>query len=228
MALRLQQLTEVIVRCAKHTLGHGLAGRAADLLGKGARLPTQRHALSVLSCYSIDDEQAVDGAEEGVLIPEAAGQLFGLNEGGSGRRCPAPGRTEQRLPQWQEEGQFARVALLARRERTHEPRRLAEMRRCFGLRRARQRAVACHLPPTDGLVQQAGLRVVPREDLGLGFGHAREPLIECLRDAAVELLALGPQQRGVGSVLEEGMPEAVDRVRRRAAAEEQPCLDQAT
>ena len=59
------------------------------------------------------------------------------------------------------------------------------------------------------------------QDFRPGLAYARRALFEHLRDSGVELLALGLEQRLVGRVLDQGVLEAVGRLGRRAAAEDQ-------
>jgi hypothetical protein len=57
---------------------------------------------------------------------------------------------------------------------------------------------------------------VVRQHLGLGVPDIRKSLGDCLGDPAVEFVPPAPEQRVVGGILQQGVFEAVDRVRRRA------------
>ena len=65
-----------------------------------------------------------------------------------------------------------------------------------------------------------------REKLGLCLRVLGKLLLQRLRDAGVELLAAGLEQRAVGGVLDQRVLEAVGRIGRGAAAEDQLGGDQ--
>ena len=77
------------------------------------------------------------------------------------------------------------------------------------------------MPVVDGLLGETPLREMVRQELRLGLGRLREVSFKHLRDASMQLLAPGLEQRLVGRVLDEGVLEAVARLGRRAAAEDQ-------
>jgi hypothetical protein len=60
----------------------------------------------------------------------------------------------------------------------------------------------------------------------LGFDDSRKPVLEHLRDASVQLLAPGLEQRLIGGVLDQGVLETVGRVGRAAAAKHELGADQ--
>ena len=57
------------------------------------------------------------------------------------------------------------------------------------------------------------------EQLGLGLGRLRKPLLENGGNPRMKLLAAAPEQAPIGHLVHERVLEAVGRVRRRAAAE---------
>ena len=56
------------------------------------------------------------------------------------------------------------------------------------------------------------------DEFGLGFDDSRKPVLEHLREASVQLLAPGLEQRLIGGVLDQGVLETVGRVGRAATA----------
>ena len=74
--------------------------------------------------------------------------------------------------------------------------------------------------------RQARLGQMLGQHFRLGLGDLGKPLLERLGDAGVQLLAPGLEQRLVGRVLDQGVLEAVGRLGRGAAAEDQLGGDQ--
>jgi len=62
---------------------------------------------------------------------------------------------------------------------------------------------------------------VVREQLGLAFDDSRKPPLEQVRDASVQLLASRLEQRLIGSVLNQGVLEAIVGLRTRALGNEE-------
>jgi hypothetical protein len=60
-------------------------------------------------------------------------------------------------------------------------------------------------------------------NLGLALDEIGELLLQPCRDAGVHLLALCAQQGAVGGVLDQRVLEEIRRLRRDAAAEQDPC-----
>ena len=63
--------------------------------------------------------------------------------------------------------------------------------------------------------------IVTRHELRLARGDFREFLLEGLRDPGMQRAAWPPQQRAVGSILNERMVEQIARLRWRVLAEQQ-------
>jgi len=66
-----------------------------------------------------------------------------------------------------------------------------------------------------------------REDLRPGFDEVRRPLFQRLGDPAMQGLARAAQQAAVRRILHQHVLEGIDRVRRRAALEDQLGGDEA-
>jgi hypothetical protein len=96
---------------------------------------------------------------------------------------------------------------------------LLELRRCFRHRRAGGGPPTGADPPVDGFFSEAGLGVVPREELGMSVRDLRVIGLERLGDLRVQLLAGAAQQAAMRSVLHQRVLEAVDRLGRRTALE---------
>src|SRR5262249_3803354 len=84
--------------------------------------------------------------------------------------------------------------------------------------RSVQRPVTRLDPPFDGSFVQSSLREMMGDDLRLDLGYCREPIAQGLGNAPVQDLSAALKQVLVGRVLQQRWLEAVDRVRRIAAA----------
>ena len=102
--------------------------------------------------------------------------------------------------------------------------------------RERVRRLA-HRRPTEGRATgprpcirggrvEPGFGQVICEQFWLGFDDSRKPLLEHVRDASVQLLAPGLEQRLIGGVLDQRVLETVDRLGRAAAAKHELGGDQ--
>ena len=104
--------------------------------------------------------------------------------------------------------------------------RLAEVADRFRQRRALTRPPPRLVPVFDRLLGEPRLRAVVRQKFWLHVRRLRESLLEDARDAGVQLLAAGLEQRLIGGVLDQRVLEAVGGLGRRAAAEHQLGCDQ--
>ena len=68
---------------------------------------------------------------------------------------------------------------------------------------------------------KARLRVLVREPIGLARGDLREPRLNDLGNASVQLLAPAPEERLVGRLVHKGVPERIGHHRRHPAAMDQ-------
>src|SRR5262249_37471636 len=87
--------------------------------------------------------------------------------------------------------------------------------------------VASYHPKLQRLLVQSSLCVMSGEQAGLGRRNLWEFVFERCSDAAMQLVALTTQERGVGSVLHKCMFEQVSGVRRYALSKQQTCLNEA-
>ena len=92
--------------------------------------------------------------------------------------------------------------------------------------RSLERPLARALPVGHGFAGASCLGVVTGEQLGLGLDDLGELLSRISAIRACDLLAPALEQRLVGGVLDQGVLEAVGRLGRRAAAEDQLGCDQ--
>jgi hypothetical protein len=81
-------------------------------------------------------------------------------------------------------------------------------------------------PIRDGSPVLTRLGQVSCEDLGLCCHSLGKSLLERRGDPGVQLVPLGPEQRLIGGVLDQGVLEAVNGVGRAAAAEDEFGRDQ--
>ena len=93
---------------------------------------------------------------------------------------------------------------------------LREVTDRFHMGRAPSGALAGPLPVAHGLLRQARLGVVVRQQLGLRLGEVGKALGHHLRRALVVLLPGAPQQRLIGRILHQGMLERIGGLRRHA------------
>src|SRR5690348_9488429 len=96
----------------------------------------------------------------------------------------------------------------------------------LGMSGSRNTAQAGPAPPLDGLIGQASLCEMMRQELRLGTSDIGELLLKNPADPRVQLLALAAQQSAVGGVPHQRMLEGIDRIRWRTPAEGQPRGDQ--
>ncbi|MGZ5843841.1 MAG: hypothetical protein ACXWJL_02515, partial [Xanthobacteraceae bacterium] len=91
----------------------------------------------------------------------------------------------------------------------------------FLQRRARQRPLAGLAPEPGGLLDQAGLGAVKRQQFRLALGDLGELVLEGFGDAGVNCASRLAQQRAVGRILHQGMIEQISCTRRHALPEQQ-------
>jgi hypothetical protein len=85
----------------------------------------------------------------------------------------------------------------------------------FLVRRALASALAGPPPVIHGLVGEAGLGVVIRQQLGLSLDHLGKPLLQHLGNVLMVLLPGALQQRLIGGCLDQGVLEEIRRQRRQ-------------
>ena len=85
-------------------------------------------------------------------------------------------------------------------------------------RRPIERRTTCPRPRIRRALVEPGFGQVVCEQLGLGFDDSRKPLRQHLRDASVQLLASGLEQRLIGDIFDQGVLETIGGVGRGAAA----------
>src|SRR5262249_14090476 len=95
----------------------------------------------------------------------------------------------------------------------------------FGMSRALARSLPGLLPIRDGLLDDTCLRVVMREEFGLGFSDLRKALFQHLSNLLVILLPSALEQGLIRGILNQGMFEEIGSLREQAALIEQLCLD---
>jgi hypothetical protein len=81
-------------------------------------------------------------------------------------------------------------------------------------------------PVLERLLEEACLHAVVGEDFRPCGDDVRELLLQHVRHAGVQLLAPALEQAGVGGLLHQRVLEHIDRLRRQAAAEDQPRADE--
>ena len=96
----------------------------------------------------------------------------------------------------------------------------------FQIGRASSGQLAGAAPIGNRPLRQARVGQMPSQHLRPGLGDVREPLFQHLGDPGMQLLAPRLEERLVGRVLDQGVLEAVGRLGRRAAAEDQLGADQ--
>ena len=96
--------------------------------------------------------------------------------------------------------------------------RPSERVRRLAHRRPTEGRATCSRPRIRRALVEPGFCQVIGEQLGLGFDDSRKPLLEHPRNASVQLLAPGLEQRLIGGVLDQRVLETVGRVERAAAA----------
>ena len=96
----------------------------------------------------------------------------------------------------------------------------------FDQRRALQRPLSRLAPQARGLLDQAGLGAVTRQQFRLVLGNLSELAFKCFGDAGVQRASRLAQQRAVGRVLHQGVLEQVGRMRRHALPEQQTCRNE--
>src|SRR5215471_14220166 len=99
--------------------------------------------------------------------------------------------------------------------------RTSELLCGFNQRRALQRPLSRSAPEARGLLDQAGLGAVTRQQLRLTLGDIRELAPECFGDTSVKRASWLAQQRAIGGVPHQGMLEQVGRIRRHTLREQQ-------
>ena len=122
------------------------------------------------------------------------------------------------------QAQLVQAALRGLGQRVEERQPLGEVTDRFDIGRALHGAEPGPLPVTHGGRTEAGLREVMGEQLGLRFDGFGKPLDQYLRDPLVILLPVALQQRLIGGILNERMPERVDDVGGQAPPVEQSGL----
>jgi hypothetical protein len=85
--------------------------------------------------------------------------------------------------------QFALKTLRGVRQRGEQLEPLREVRNGFGMRRALDRPLARSLPVGKGLLDESPLRVVVRQQLGLGLSRLRKLGFQDLGNALMVLLS---------------------------------------
>src|SRR5580693_9251917 len=90
----------------------------------------------------------------------------------------------------------------------------------FSIGRALYGVVARHLPLPDSLLFQIRLGVMMSEEFGLSLGGPWQAPFKSLGNLAMVLLAPAPQQRLIGGVLDQRVPETVIRLGRDALHEQ--------
>ena len=101
-----------------------------------------------------------------------------------------------------------------------------EMPNRFGIGRTLGSTLARLLPIGQGLCHQACLRIVMRQQLGLGLAEVGKAHLQYLRNALMVLLTGAAQQRLIRCVLDQGVLEEVRRLRRQPLLVQQLCLHQ--
>ena len=76
-------------------------------------------------------------------------------------------------------------------------------------RRPAERRATCPRPCLRRARVEPGFGQVVGEQLGLAFDDTRKPVLEYLRDASVQLLAPGFEQRLIGDIFDQGVLETV-------------------
>jgi hypothetical protein len=92
---------------------------------------------------------------------------------------------------------------------------------CFEIGRALGGPLAGFQPIVDGTFDLASFSKVIGQQFWLRCGGLCEALLQDVRDAAVDLLALRPQEGLVSRVADQGVLEGVARLGRRATPEHQ-------
>src|SRR5262249_27718722 len=99
--------------------------------------------------------------------------------------------------------------------------RRRQMRGCFGVGRALERALTGLAPILDSRLAQSSLGKVTRQNFRLIFGNFSELAFQGLCDASVKRASGLAQQRAIGGVLYKRMLEQVGCLRRNTLSEEQ-------
>ena len=101
-----------------------------------------------------------------------------------------------------------------------------ELLRGLDQRRARQRPLSRLAPKARGLLDQASLGAMTRQQFGLVLGNVRELTFQGFGDASVKCASGLAQQRAVGRVLHQRVLEQVAGMRGHALPEQQASRNQ--
>src|SRR5689334_14823295 len=110
-------------------------------------------------------------------------------------------------------------------QRRNLSKRACELLEGFNQRRPLYRSQCCFAPQPGGLVDQASLGVVPRQQVRVSLGGLCKLLFKNVCDTGVERASRLAQQRAIGSFLHQSMLEQIGRVRWHALAEKQTGFD---
>jgi hypothetical protein len=111
------------------------------------------------------------------------------------------------------QGEFLLRPLGGVRESREQLQPVAEMADRFHVGRALEGALAGALPVGNSLRHRTGLRIMMRQQFGLGLAAFGEARLQYLGNVLMVLLAGAPQQGLIGRVLDQGMLEEVRRLR---------------
>jgi hypothetical protein len=185
-----------------------------QVLGERLR-PIQFAAMCVIAGLPAGNLNELHGGTE--LFPQRPRASVGLARLRRGRafndiqhRAQSAGKLELLLPTLEGVGQQRQLV---------QP--LLKLRSPFRHRRAADRPMTGPAPKSDSPFDQTRFGVMLREKLGLAFYNLGGMGLERVSDLRMQLLPGLAQQAGVRRVLHQRVLEAVDRVGRRAALEDQ-------